>query len=1151
MRARFLLGPAGSGKTYRCLEDIAALLDAHPEGGPLVFLAPKQATFQLERQLLSHTRSGGYTRLHILSFDRLARFILSGLRGPVFNLLDEEGRLMVLRSLLAKMGDELTIYARVARMPGFAQQVSQALRQFQQQCLGPDQLENLAAQYDPQDPLSRKLHDLAKLWRAYQQWLEERQLLDSDCLLDLAIKTLRDRKKGEVQSRAGRGEFQTLFVFDDPIVSSDDFTVESIWLDGFAELAPQELELLAHFIPLCQKATLAFCLESEIPGPLPALSPWRGIHFTYQRCRDRLRQIAGCLCEVEVLRRNHQPGRFSANPCLAHLERWWTHPRPFDAPAQNTAERLRPILRVAVCANADDEAVLAAQEILRFVRQKQGRYRQAAVLVRQLDTYGDSIRRVFHRYRIPFFLDRREPVVHHPLAELTRSALRTVLFHWPHEDWFSALKTGLVPASESDIDELENAALAFGWKRHRWAQELRLRQNPELASRLEAIRRRIMPPFEALARDLGVAKGSSRTPVPGTRLASALRRFWMSLRVEEQLKQWSLADTSAIHATVASELAKWLENIEMAFGDLPLPAAEWLPILEAGLSNLSVGVIPPALDQVLVGSVDRSRNPDLRLTLVLGVNEGVFPAIVGSNSLLTDTDCQNLLKAEINLAPSQSQRLGQEAFLGYVACTRGRERLVLTSSRVDRQDRLLNPSPFLDRLQRLFPNLEKEDFRPSSHWQDCEHDCELMTPLVQLRREGGPASPLFLELCQIPQLEARRSWLLQDPPVEQAITPALAEQLYGPRLYISVSRLEKYAACPFAFFVESGLGAEERLRFEPDPRRLGAFQHQALKIFHDQLQAEGRTWHSLKSDEARQRMEKIINLCLGEFEEGLLASDERARLFARHFANTLGDFIETIIGWMTRYRFEPKAAELEFSPKGPLPAWELPLENGHSLVFRGVIDRVDLLPIPGQDAAYCVVIDYKSSQRKIDELFLANGVQMQLPAYLSALRHLPNLKNVFGVSTLIPAGVFYVNLKGKFETGAHRDQVLREASQARQSAFRHFGRFDETCRPDLDAACQPGESSSQFNFRLKKDGQCYKRGDQLPSQRMSGMVHQIEVLLKQMGAEIFRGNARIDPYKKGSLTPCQNCAMSAICRIDPAAHLFRRLQSPAAEEASA
>ena len=86
----------------------------------------------------------------------------------------------------------------------------------------------------------------------------------------------------------------------------------------------------------------------------------------------------------------------------------------------------------------------------------------------------------------------------------------------------------------------------------------------------------------------------------------------------------------------------WLDNVALAFADEALPLREWLPVLEAGLANLTVGVIPPALDQVLIGAIDRARNPDLKLALVLGVNESVFPAAPAAPVILTDADRDEL-----------------------------------------------------------------------------------------------------------------------------------------------------------------------------------------------------------------------------------------------------------------------------------------------------------------------------------------------------------------------------------------------------------------------------------------------------------------------------------------------------------------------------
>ena len=85
--------------------------------------------------------------------------------------------------------------------------------------------------------------------------------------------------------------------------------------------------------------------------------------------------------------------------------------------------------------------MFAARAILKFVRAG-NRYRDCVVLVRDLENYHKPLARAFRRCEIPFFLDRRESVAHHPLAELTRGALRTVAGDWRHDDWFAALKAG-------------------------------------------------------------------------------------------------------------------------------------------------------------------------------------------------------------------------------------------------------------------------------------------------------------------------------------------------------------------------------------------------------------------------------------------------------------------------------------------------------------------------------------------------------------------------------------------------------------------------------------------------------------------------------------------------------------------------------------
>ena len=204
MQARFLLGPAGSGKTYCCLKEIRTELRAAADGPGLILIAPKQATFQLERQLLAEPAVPGYTRLRILSFERLAQFVLGEMRIAPPALLNEQGRVMVLRALLMRHEGDLKLFRKSARRPGFAQQLSEVLDELAQHRLTPAKLQGLAEDLNLPVELRNKLHDLALLLDAYTRWLGENELQDMNRLLAAAVEALRARTKGNPKPENGK-----------------------------------------------------------------------------------------------------------------------------------------------------------------------------------------------------------------------------------------------------------------------------------------------------------------------------------------------------------------------------------------------------------------------------------------------------------------------------------------------------------------------------------------------------------------------------------------------------------------------------------------------------------------------------------------------------------------------------------------------------------------------------------------------------------------------------------------------------------------------------------------------------------------------------------------------------------------------------------
>src|SRR5262249_45273947 len=378
-----------------------------------------------------------------------------------------------------------------------------------------------------------------------------------------------------------------------------------------------------------------------------------------------------------------------------------------------------------------------------------------------------------------------------------------------------------------------------------------------------------------------------------------------------------------------------------------------------------------------------------------------------------------------------------------------------------------NPSPFVSQIQELFPTLKVDSIPPTDDWRDSEHPSELIAAILENcsrssraavlsspfsnHRSASPGLPP--SLLAVPALAAVVEAMphLCNPARQETLAADLAGRLYGPVLYTSVSRIEQFAACPFKFFVHSGLRAEERKRFELDAKEQGSFQHEALARFHNELKRESKRWRDITPTDARQRIARIATGLLTTYRDGLLDATEESRFIARVLTSSLQDFVETLVEWMRdQYQFDPVAVELPFG-QDDAPPWQVDLGNGASLAFSGRIDRIDLWRPKDSEEALCIVLDYKSSQKHLDSLLLANGLQLQLLTYLNVLRRWPEPLKTFGVARLLPAGVFYVNLRGKYQREPNRLEALNSVVESRKLAYRHAGRFDARALPHLDA----------------------------------------------------------------------------------------------------
>ena len=234
MAVRFILGRSGTGKTSYCVKGI---VDALVEGAgeqPLILLVPEQATYQAERAILSDKKVGGYSRLHVLSFDRL-RFLVSG-KNTARPAVSQLGQQMIIQRILRDNGDRLKVFGSPAGRGGLGRQVAETIAELSRYAKMPEDVEQLVGelQKDGRNNLAAlKFADIGVVFKEYLKFIEGK-FVDPDVQLSRSRVAI---------SEAG-------FVKG-----------ASVWVDGFAGFTTAELEMLAELLKAAADAQIAMCLD--------------------------------------------------------------------------------------------------------------------------------------------------------------------------------------------------------------------------------------------------------------------------------------------------------------------------------------------------------------------------------------------------------------------------------------------------------------------------------------------------------------------------------------------------------------------------------------------------------------------------------------------------------------------------------------------------------------------------------------------------------------------------------------------------------------------------------------------------------------------------------------------------------------------------
>ncbi len=1088
---RYILGRTSSGKSKYIHELIKLAVESKKK--KLFLIVPEQYTLQAEIDLINDMNVEGVIDIEVMSFNRLCHHVLTDMGGFSEIEVNNLGKAMVLRSILDRHHDELNVFSTISQKTGFIDKMSTLISEFKRVGITSEHLKEQLS--DENEMIDRKVKDISLIYDYFDSFMEK-GYFDEEDKLALTIKKLED---SEILNDA------------------------AIYLDGFDSFSAQEMLVIDKMIELSKEFSVALTIdiysdESKQEVFTPVVSTLNSIRKLAEKHKKEEKKV--------VLKREG----YSSD--LETLE------QEFFSYPYDVFKEVPEHIEMKLCNNYYDEIEQVAMDIQRLVRKNNYRWSDISINTGGLEIYSSIIKRVFNEYEIPFFIDEKVSIMNHPIVKMILSSLACLNSGFKYEDVFKLIKTGFTDVDKNMIEELENYVIEYGIRGSKWFSDFEYGDDLE---RLNKVRKSFIQPFEKL-------KKKVKTKNKVSNLTKYLFEYLVDLDIASKLENW-IEKLKSIHelSHVQESTQIWNLTIEIfdqlveLEGEDIKTIKEYIRVLDAGFSEIKLGIIPPALDQVVIGSIERSKNKKVKAMYIIGLNDGVIPKTFGDEGIILDEEKNTLKSRGIDLKTDSTSIMSRDRFSTYVAFSKATEKLHLSYVMSDNEGKALRPSIYIDKFIRIFPRMIL-----SSHMLDNHMLEEVFNPEALFKKLTENLR-LFADDYKIDDVwfavldwyENQEKWagkvnnlkiaLFHDNQVN-SIGKKSARELYDLPLKSSVSRLEKHAKCAFAHFIQYGLKPRDRKNYEIRLPDIGLLFHKTVEVFDQRLKKDDISWHDIKRNESDKLVENIVDNLVIDYSYKIFESSSRYKYLIKKLKRVGKRAVWTLVEQVKQGEFEPFAHEIDFSLKGhehSVPPIVIELSDGERIMLEGIIDRVDVFDLNGKK--YIKIIDYKSGSQKFSLSEVYHGVQLQLMVYLDAI--LQN-SHYFREDELYPAGVFYFKIDDPMLESEILHGDMTEVEIFKKLKMDGILLKDTDIAVAMDKNILENRKSDIIPFEVKKDDSISARSKAVDSEAFNELIEYVKETIKGLGEEIREGKTKIEPIKTGLQSSCQYCDFMSICQFD-------------------
>lgn len=1077
---RWILGKAGTGKTTKIIEQAAGTARLKK---PVLVLVPEQFSFDMERQIAKALSLADALRVEVYSFTRLCDRIFRELGGTALQNLDENARVLVMHQTLEQMKGELHVFSRAAQSGTQIQALASLMEEFRAAAISPDMLFDSACLRQT-ETADEKILEIAKIYRVY----------------DGIFHTAFDGVADPLQTAAEKLREQAIF------------SQYHVFVDSFKGFMADEFLLLEQLMSGTQDMTFSFCCD-RLFDEQDFYSVFSPVQKTIQWLLASARKHHLSVAAPEVLTHFW---RYEKKALAALSDKLFS-------PSKREETNSDGVHLISAKSYYDEIRFVAAQ-IANLVRSGGCRYQDIVVIGRDIEHYEQPVRLFFEDYEIPYFFDRRFDLGAQSLSILILEAMQTVCTGFSTEHIFRLLKTRLLPFSQQETAMLEEYAYVWSINGKDWKSaftknpagfaKLREKDNEQLQL-LESLRKKLIDPLLALE--------ASTANCTATQLVQGLYRYLHQVGAVQTLKDWTAQISDLwlrdnMQNLYDAILDLW-DQYAVVLGDKVYPIRRHHELMQLLFSQAEVGQIPQTLDMLTIGDAKRMRPLDPKYVFVIGANEGVFPASVKEDGVLSRWERLWLLQNGLEISPPVEQTILEEQFFGYTAlcCASSGVFLSWVAGTAGKEE--MTPSVLVEEVKQLFPSLQTE---PAHRKNAAFYIANPASALFEYSRETDAEAGEKQAIERFLQQSAYRSILekMQNPVQPQAFAmhdPALSEALFGKNLVVSPSKMDRFYQCKFAYFCERGLGVRKPRKAELSPIETGTVVHHVLQVMLERY--PGKELTKLSEEDCKTQVAALLQEYFLEFLGEELQNSARFLYLLSRIEESLTELLLHLAAEFSVSDFAPVAFELPIGSGETAPPVLLHDEEGRTVSLQGIVDRVDCMEKDGQ--RYLRVVDYKTGSKTFSFTDVYYGLNLQMFLYLFALTK----EEQSELQGSLPAGVLYMPGKVGYIPAAREDGE----EKMRKLRLRTL-KMNGLLLSDPKAILGMEKDGQGIFVPAKiKNGEIDAKSSVVSLEELGKLYRFIQNKLLEMAKQLHSGQIAALPVKQKNFLLCDYCDYKTVC----------------------